>query len=229
MIGLAMVTRMCLRALITWRDPTGAARAWVLPVAIIGWGLFAVLWQPGTVPDQPWASRRLVPVILPGLIVLAVWVAAWLIGRAHARGAGLTAVALATACFVVALGDAARGHHVRDRTVAARQPRDPDGPVRPGVPAHRRGRGRPRSSGCAGRYRRTRRCCCWTRSRPGPSPRSSGAPAACPPGVVAGTSPARCGHDHRRDRARGAASGAARDPRGGARPLRGDPPARSST
>ncbi len=104
LIGLAMVTRMCLRALITWQDPTGAARSWVLPAAIIGWGLFAVLWLPNTVPDQPWASRQLVPVVLPGLIVLAVWVAAWMIGRAHARGAGRTAVALATACFVVAMG-----------------------------------------------------------------------------------------------------------------------------
>jgi len=102
-IGLAMVARRCVRALITWRDPGGAARAWALPAAIIGWGLFAVLWRPGTVPDQPWASRVLVPVVLPGLVVLAVWVAAWLIGRAHARGAGPVAVALATACFVVAL------------------------------------------------------------------------------------------------------------------------------
>ena len=104
LIGLAMVTRMCLRALITWRDPTGEARSWVLPASIIGWGLFAVLWQPGTVPDQPWASRQLVPVVLPGLIVLAVWVAAWMISLAHARGAGRTAVVLATACFVVAMG-----------------------------------------------------------------------------------------------------------------------------
>jgi hypothetical protein len=103
LVGLAMVTRLCLRALITWRDPTGVARAWAVPVAIIGWGLFAVLWQPFTVPDQPWASRELVPVILPGLIVLAVWVAAWMIGRAHARGARTSAVAAATACFVVAM------------------------------------------------------------------------------------------------------------------------------
>jgi hypothetical protein len=102
-VGLAMVTRLCLRALITWRDPTGVARAWVVPVAIIGWGVFAVLWQPFTVPDQPWASRQLVPVVLPGLIVLAVWVAAWMIGRAHARGARTGAVATATACFVIAM------------------------------------------------------------------------------------------------------------------------------
>jgi hypothetical protein len=105
MIGLAMVTRQCVRALITWRDTSGAAQAWALPVAIIGWGVFAVLWQPDTVPDQPWASRQLVPVILPGLVALAVWVAAWLIERAHERGAGLAAVALATACFVVALAE----------------------------------------------------------------------------------------------------------------------------
>jgi hypothetical protein len=104
LVGLAMTTRLCLRALSTWRDPAGVASAWVLPVAIIGWSLFAVLWQPATAPDQPWASRRLVPVVLPGLIVLAVSVAAWLIGRAHARGARMPAVAAATACFVVAMG-----------------------------------------------------------------------------------------------------------------------------
>jgi hypothetical protein len=104
-IGLAMITRQCVRALITWRDTSGAAQAWALPVAIIGWGVFAVLWRPDTVPDQPWASRQLVPLILPGLAVLAVWVAAWLIDRAHERGAGLMAVALATACFVVALAE----------------------------------------------------------------------------------------------------------------------------
>jgi hypothetical protein len=104
-IGLAMVTRQSMRALITWRDPGGAARALALPGALIGWGMFAVLWQPQTVPDQPWASRQLVPVILPGMVVMAVWVAAWLIGRAHARGAGLAAVVAATALFVVALGE----------------------------------------------------------------------------------------------------------------------------
>src|SRR5262249_18085086 len=37
------------------------------------------------------------------VMVLAVWVAAWLIGRAHARGARTSAVAIATGCFVVAM------------------------------------------------------------------------------------------------------------------------------
>lgn len=102
--GLAMVARICIRALLSWRDDTGVARAWALPAAIIGWGCGAVLWQPETVPDQPWASRTLVPVVLPGLVVLAVWAAAWLTARARAQGAGLVAVPAAAACFTLALG-----------------------------------------------------------------------------------------------------------------------------
>jgi hypothetical protein len=101
--GLALLTRRCLRALITWHDPTGMARVWALPLMIIGWGALTMLWRPGTVPDQPWASRRLVPVLLPGLIVAAVWVAAWLAVRARERGASTAAVAAAVACFVAAL------------------------------------------------------------------------------------------------------------------------------
>ena len=101
--GLALLTRRCLQALITWRDPTGMARSWALPLMIIGWGAITALWRPGTVPDQPWASRQLVPVLLPGLIVAAVWVASWLAVRARERGAGTAAVSAAVACFVVAL------------------------------------------------------------------------------------------------------------------------------
>ncbi len=86
--GLALLVRRCLRALFSWRDPSGAARIWALPLAVIGWGSAAVLWQPETLPDQPWASRRLVPLVLPGLILCAVWASAWLRGRARSRGAG---------------------------------------------------------------------------------------------------------------------------------------------
>jgi hypothetical protein len=101
--GLALLTRRCLRAMITWRDPTGAARAWALPLMIIGWGAVTVLWLPRTTPDQPWASRQLVPVLLPGLIVAAVWVCALLAVRARERGAGIVAISAAIACFVAAL------------------------------------------------------------------------------------------------------------------------------
>jgi hypothetical protein len=97
--GLALLARRVLRALITWKDPTGTARLWALPLLIISWVAVTVLWKPGTVPDQPWASRRLVPVVLPGLILAAVWAAAWLDGRASVRGAGrMLSSAVAVLC-----------------------------------------------------------------------------------------------------------------------------------
>jgi hypothetical protein len=97
--GLALLARRVLRALITWKDPTGTAKVWALPLLIIGWMTVTVLWRPGTVPDQPWASRRLVPVVIPGLILAAVWAAAWLNGRATVRGAGkMLSSAVAVLC-----------------------------------------------------------------------------------------------------------------------------------
>jgi hypothetical protein len=102
--GLAMLTRRLLRALLTWDDPYSTARIWALPLLMIGWVTVSVLWRPGTVPDQPWASRRLVPVVLPGLILAAVWAAAWLTGRAGLRGAGkIASSAVAVLCVVAVL------------------------------------------------------------------------------------------------------------------------------
>jgi len=101
--GLALLVRRCLRALFSWQDPSGTARIWALPLAVICWGSVAVLWQPETLPDQPWASRRLVPLVLPGLILCSIWASAWLRTRAGARGAGRTASALVAACCVAAL------------------------------------------------------------------------------------------------------------------------------
>jgi hypothetical protein len=101
--GLALLVRRSLRAAFSWRDPSGAARVWVLPLAGICCGSAAVLWQPETIPDQPWASRRLVPLVLPGLILCAIWAAGWLRGRARSRGASRAAASVVAACCVVAL------------------------------------------------------------------------------------------------------------------------------
>ena len=101
--GLALLMRRCLRALVSWPDTSGAARVWALPLAVICCGSAAVLWQPETAPDQPWASRRLVPLVLPGLILCAAWASAWLRGRARSRGAGRMAGSLVAGCCVVAL------------------------------------------------------------------------------------------------------------------------------
>ena len=101
-IGIALLSRRCLRALLTWRD-NGAARIWALPLMIIGWVTVTVLWRPGIIADQPWASRRLVPVVLPGLILAAVWASAWIKERGRLLGASHLAGSVVAVCCVLAL------------------------------------------------------------------------------------------------------------------------------
>ena len=99
--GAAVLLRRCLRSLLAWQDASGTGLNWALPLSVVVGGSAAVLWQPFTLPDQPWASRRLVPVVIPGLILLGTWAAAWLTRRARDRGAGL-ATAAAVGAFCVA-------------------------------------------------------------------------------------------------------------------------------
>src|SRR5581483_11342246 len=101
--GLALLVRQSLRALVTWRDPDGSVRAWALPLMIALWVIVSVLYRPAVSPDQPWASRRLVPFVLPGLILGAVWAASWLKERAIAVGATRVPVGAVAGCCVVAL------------------------------------------------------------------------------------------------------------------------------
>ena len=102
-IGAALLGRHCLRALLRWRGASVAARFWALPLLIFGWSIATVLWDPATFPDQPWAGRRLVPVVLPGLICLALWVCSRVRLRALEVGAGSTAGAVVSACSLLAL------------------------------------------------------------------------------------------------------------------------------
>jgi hypothetical protein len=101
--GAAVLIRRCLRSLFRWQDDSGAGLNWALPIAIIFAGSAAVLWQPFTVPDQPWASRRLVPIVIPGMVLLATWAAAWLTRRARERGAGSVTAGLVGAFCVGAM------------------------------------------------------------------------------------------------------------------------------
>jgi hypothetical protein len=80
--GLAVLARRGVRSLLTWHDPRAAARVWALPLLIAIWVIVTVLWRPAVAPDQPWASRRLVPFVLPGIILGAIWASAWLRERA---------------------------------------------------------------------------------------------------------------------------------------------------
>jgi hypothetical protein len=100
---MAALAKRCLRALLTWRDKNAAARVWTLPLMIFGWVVLTVLWNPGITPDQPWASRRLVPVVLPAFILTAVWASAWLKRRAADLGAGRGAAVAVASCCVLAL------------------------------------------------------------------------------------------------------------------------------
>jgi hypothetical protein len=85
--GIALVVRRSLGALLAWRDPTSVWRMWALPTAVICAGTAVVLWAPDIVPDQPWASRRLAAIAVPGLILFALWAASWLVRLARDRGA----------------------------------------------------------------------------------------------------------------------------------------------
>ncbi len=102
--GVAILARRCLRALLTWRDPAGIWRAWGLPLAIICGASVVPLWSPDIDPDQPWASRRLVVTVIPGLIICALWASSWLTRRARDRGASqVTGAVVALACIAAML------------------------------------------------------------------------------------------------------------------------------
>jgi len=97
--GAAVLVRRCVRAMLSWHDPSGAGLNWALPLAVLVGGSAAMLWQPHTVPDHPWASRRLVPVVIPGLVLFATFAAGWLTRRAREHGAGtVTAAAVGVFC-----------------------------------------------------------------------------------------------------------------------------------
>ncbi len=68
-VACAMLGRRCIK---------GQAPVWVLPILVFACATLVFLYQPGITPHQPYASRRLVPAVLPGLILLAVWLASWL-------------------------------------------------------------------------------------------------------------------------------------------------------
>jgi hypothetical protein len=103
-LAVALLGRRCLRALMRWRGATAAARFWGLPLLIFVWSVGTALWDPAIFPDQPWASRRLVPVVLPGVICLALWVCSRIRLRASELGAGTVAGGVVSACCVLALG-----------------------------------------------------------------------------------------------------------------------------
>jgi hypothetical protein len=101
--GLAILARRGVRALTTWQDPAKALRSWALPGMIAVWVIVTVLYRPAVAPDQPWASRRLVPFVLPGLILGAIWASVWLKDRAGQLGRSQVTAAVVASCCVASL------------------------------------------------------------------------------------------------------------------------------
>ena len=117
-IGAAALSYGCVR---------GRYPAWALPLMVFSWSIAAFLYRPGITPDQPWASRRLVPVVLPGFILFASWTVAWAcrrLRRGEVPGAarlgalatwltgsrrGLTAAGVASVCAVLLVVPTALG------------------------------------------------------------------------------------------------------------------------
>ncbi|MGS2643162.1 hypothetical protein [Streptosporangium sp. LJ11] len=88
-IGLPAALLATLAAVVlTRRLVRGTAPGWLLPLAVIGWTTVTTLYRPGITPDHPWAARRLVPVVIPGLILLAAWGLRWTRDRARRSGYG---------------------------------------------------------------------------------------------------------------------------------------------
>ena len=87
----------------TGRPSVPAMVLWCLPLLIIAWSVTAILWDPSVPPWQPLASHRLVPVVLPGLLLLAAWLSSRLASRASLLGASHIAVGVVGTCCILAL------------------------------------------------------------------------------------------------------------------------------
>jgi len=103
-IGIpAVVLATLAAAVLLRRCLLGRAQAWTLPLMAFGWIIVTILYRPAITPDHPWASRRLVPVVLPALILLAIWAADWLIDRLRQRRVGAVACGALASCCALAL------------------------------------------------------------------------------------------------------------------------------
>jgi hypothetical protein len=92
-IGLpALVLATLAAALLARRLARGRAPEWLLPYGMIAWTSVLVLYLPGITPDHPWASRRLIAVVIPGLLLFAVWGTSWTMRRIRRTGYGPRAV-----------------------------------------------------------------------------------------------------------------------------------------
>jgi hypothetical protein len=101
--GAALLGRRMVRAVTMWGSSASSARLWGLVYLLVAWSVVTVLWDPSVLPGQPDAARRLLPVVLPGLILLAVWASCLLKGRAFDLGARRITAGAVGVCCVLAM------------------------------------------------------------------------------------------------------------------------------
>ena len=96
-LGLVAFTVLVWRTLVRHRTPGGsrAALAGLAFLLVFGASTALYLWRPSIIPVQYWATRRFLPVTIPGLLVCAAWLAAAVPQRrARAAVGAVVAVAL---------------------------------------------------------------------------------------------------------------------------------------
>ncbi|MDT0304551.1 hypothetical protein [Streptomonospora wellingtoniae] len=92
-------------ALVVRRVMQHRAPQWVLPAMVLSWTVVTTLLRPAITPDHPWASRRLIVLVLPAFILFAVWFVAWLTHRLYTEpGVDRTWVRRSTAAAAAAVG-----------------------------------------------------------------------------------------------------------------------------
>ena len=87
-LALAGLAALGVRWFLGSRGPAAtpaATPAWLVPATVGAGSLVLTLYRPGITPDHPWADRRLVPVVLPVVVLAATAAAATAFRRARRR------------------------------------------------------------------------------------------------------------------------------------------------
>ncbi|MGH3244199.1 MAG: hypothetical protein ACRDNL_27760 [Spirillospora sp.] len=93
-LGAALLARRLMR---------GQSPEWLLPYAVVVWTTTQVLLRPGITPDHPWASRRLIGLVIPGLLLFTVFASAWTVKRVRRLGYGRRVVRTGAVVGVVGM------------------------------------------------------------------------------------------------------------------------------
>jgi hypothetical protein len=85
MLLLALAGAVLLAYRAGWVLRDGSVPAWLGPWVLAVGATVLTLYRPGITPDHPWADRRMVPVVLPAVVLMATGVVAHVVRRARRR------------------------------------------------------------------------------------------------------------------------------------------------